>query len=100
LGEALPHVIRWFARWCRLDPDDPHVHLGPIAVAPTLQRTGIGTALMERYIEHLDNEGTAGYLETDREENVEFYRKFGFAVRYSEDLIGTPTWYMWRPARR
>lgn len=100
LGEALPHVIRWFARWCRLDPDDPHVHLGPIAVAPKLQRTGIGTALMEFYIEHLDSEGTAGYLETDREENVEFYRKFGFTVRHAEDLIGTPTWYMWRPARR
>jgi ribosomal protein S18 acetylase RimI-like enzyme len=99
LGQALPQVIRWFARWCRLDPADPHVHLGPIAVAPALQRQGIGTALMERYVEHLEQEKLAGYLETDRSENVAFYKRFGFFVRCSEDLLGMPTWYMWRPAQ-
>jgi GNAT superfamily N-acetyltransferase len=99
LGEALPQVIRWFARWCRLDPEDPHVHLGPIGVVPAMQRQGIGTALMRCYIEHLEQEKIAGYLETDRPENVEFYKKFGFVVCRVEELIGTPTWYMWRPAR-
>jgi GNAT superfamily N-acetyltransferase len=100
LGEAVPQVIRWFARWCRLDPEDPHLHLGPIGVAPALQGHGIGTALMQRYLEQLEREKTAGYLETDRPENVEFYKKFGFAVRRVEELIGTTTWYMWRPAQR
>jgi GNAT superfamily N-acetyltransferase len=98
LGEAIPQVIRWFTRWCHNDPDEPHVHLGPIGVAPKMQRRGVGTALMERYVEHLRQEKVAGYLETDRSENVEFYKKFGFAVENDEELIGTPTWYMWRPA--
>ena len=98
LGTALPQVIRWFGRWCRLDPEDPHVHLGPIAVAPKLQGQGIGTALMRRYVEHLEREEIAGYLETDRPENLPFYEKFGFTVRHSEDVLGAPTWYMWRPA--
>lgn len=98
LGEAIPQVIRWFTRWCHLDPEEPHVHLGPIGVAPNMQGQGAGTALMQRYVEHLDQQGAAGYLETDRAENVEFYKKFGFAVRHAEELIGTPTWYMWRPA--
>ncbi len=97
LGEAIPQVIKWFARWCHLDPDEPHVHLGPIGVAPEAQGQGIGTALMNRYIEHLDQERSAGYLETDKPENVEFYKTFGFVVRREELLIGTPTWYMWRP---
>jgi len=97
LGAAIPRVIQWFAKWCHLDPDEPHVHLGPIAVAPEAQGKGIGTALMNRYIEHLKQERAAGYLETDRPENVEFYKKFGFIVQREEQLIGTPTWYMWRP---
>jgi len=27
---------------------------------------------------------------------VEFYKKFGFVVQREEELIGMPTWYMWR----
>lgn len=96
LGEASPRVIAWFARWCHLDPVEPHIHLGPIGVAPELQGQGVGTALMNRYIEHLTQENIAGYLETDKPENVKFYEKFGFAVQLEEQLIGTPTWYMWR----
>jgi hypothetical protein len=53
---------------------------------------------MGRYIEHLEQENAAGYLETDRADNVEFYKKFGFVVQGNEELIGTPVWYMWRPA--
>ena len=98
LGEALPQVIHWFARWCRLDPEDPHVHLGPLAVSPALQGQGIGSALMRCYVQHLEQQRLAGYLETDRPENVPFYEKFDFTVRHSENLNGTPTWYMWRPA--
>ncbi len=96
LGEAIPHVIKWFVRWCHLDPEEPHVHLGPIGVAPDSQGQGIGTALMDHYIEHLKRERCAGYLETDRRENVKFYEKFGFLVEHEEVLIGTPIWYMWR----
>lgn len=98
LGEAIPQVVRWYSRWCRLDPDEPHLHLGPIGVAPSLQRQGAGTALMQCYVEHLARENIAGYLETDRWENVNFYQKFDFIVRREEELLGTPIWYMWRPS--
>jgi GNAT superfamily N-acetyltransferase len=98
LGDAIPQVIRWFARWSHLDPDVPHLHLGPLGVAPGMQRKGIGSALMRHYVEHLDQAKAAGYLETDRAQNVEFYKKFGFVVQGAEKVIGTPVWYMWRPA--
>lgn len=96
LGEALPQLVKWLSRWCRLDPEEPHVHLGPIGVAPAAQGQGVGTALMHRYIEYLKQERAAGYLETDRPENVGFYKRFGFLVQRHEVLIGTPIWYMWR----
>jgi GNAT superfamily N-acetyltransferase len=96
LGDALPQVIKWLSRWCRLDPEEAHVHLGPIGVAPEVQGQGFGTALMQRYVEYLEQEHAAGYLETDRPENVEFYQKFGFVIRHEEVLIGTRVWYMWR----
>ncbi|HEU4345924.1 MAG TPA: GNAT family N-acetyltransferase [Candidatus Binatia bacterium] len=96
LGGALPRVVKWFARWCRLDPDQPHVHLGPIAVSPEAQGQGVGTALMNRYMDHLKKEQAAGYLETDKAENVAFYKKFGFVVQREEELIGATIWYMWR----
>jgi GNAT superfamily N-acetyltransferase len=97
LGEAVPKFIQWFARWCHLDPQEPHVHLGPIGVAPKMQGKGVGSALMRYYLEHLEREKAAGYLETDRPENAKFYKKFGFVIRHQETLLGTPTWYMWRP---
>jgi ribosomal protein S18 acetylase RimI-like enzyme len=96
LGEAIPRVVKWFARWCHLDPEEAHVHLGPIGVHPDAQGQGIGTALMNRCLEHLKQEQAAAYLETDRPENVDFYKKFGFVVRHEEELIGTRVWYMWR----
>jgi GNAT superfamily N-acetyltransferase len=97
LGDALPRVVEWFSSWCRQDPAEAHVHLGPIGVSPKVQGQGVGTALMNYYIKHLESEGAAGYLETNKPENVEFYRKFGFVVRHEEEVIGTPNWYMWRP---
>ncbi len=96
LGEALPQVVKWMSRWCHLDPEESHVHLGPIGVAPAAQGQGVGTALMHRYLEYLKQERAAGYLETDRPENVGFYERFGFVVQRKEVLIGTPIWYMWR----
>ena len=97
LGDALPRVVEWFSCWCRQDPAEPHLHLGPIGVSPDLQGQGVGTALMNYYIDRLETEAIAGYLETNKPENVEFYRKFGFVVRQEEDVIGTSNWYMWRP---
>ena len=95
-GKASAPLMRWFVRWCHLDPDEPHLHLGPIGVAPQAQRQGVGTALMRCYLEHLRAEKLPGYLETDKPENLEFYEKFGFVVEHEEELIGAPTWYMWR----
>ena len=92
-------VVAWMAAWSKHDPREPHSHLGPIGVDPAAQGRRIGQQLMARYCEELDRTGTAGYLETDRPENVRFYRLFGFEIRDEILVLGVPNYFMWRKAR-
>lgn len=89
-------VLRWVSRWAAQDPDEPHVHLGPLAVDAHLQGQGIGSLIMAEHCRRLDERGEVGYLETDKAENVRFYRRFGYDVVGEEPVIGVPNWYMRR----
>jgi hypothetical protein len=55
---------------------------------------------MERYCEELDQAAAAGYLETDRPENVDFYKRFGFRVVETAPVLGVDNYFMWRASRR
>jgi ribosomal protein S18 acetylase RimI-like enzyme len=95
LSSAL-RVISWVSTWSKHDPKEPHSHLGPIGVEPEAQGRGAGRALMEKYCTELDRTGMAGYLETDRPENVEFYRRFGFVVTETAPVLGVESYFMRR----
>ncbi|MFE5670465.1 GNAT family N-acetyltransferase [Agromyces sp. NPDC056523] len=82
----------------RHDPSEPHVHLGPVSVDRGLRRQGIGGLLLIRHVAHLDTVGAVGYLETDRPEAVDFYRRFGYAVVGEAKVLGVPCWFMRRPS--
>jgi ribosomal protein S18 acetylase RimI-like enzyme len=89
-------VAAWVSNWAEHDPDEPHVHLGPLAVDAHLQGRGIGSRLMEEHCRRLDASGELGYLETDRRENVRFYERFGYEVVSEDDVIGVRNWFMLR----
>lgn len=91
---------KWLAAWGERDPDQPHSHLGPLAVDAHLQGRGIGSKMMAEYCLRLDARGEAAYLETDKRENVHFYERYGFAVIAQADVIGVPNWFMFRQPRR
>ena len=76
----------WFKEWAEHDPVEQHWHLGPVGVLPPYRGMGVGTALMKRFCSEVDNCSAKAYLETDLDENVRFYKKFGFE-RISESLI-------------
>ena len=95
LSSALK-VISWVSTWSRHDPSEPHSHLGPIGVEPEAQGQRVGSTLMEKYCAELDRTGMAGYLETDRPENVEFYRRFGFVVTETAPVLAVQTYFMRR----
>ena len=93
-------LAAWLSEWSKLDPAEPHLHLGPIGVDPEVQGRQIGRRLMEQYCQAQDQAGVAGYLETDRLENVEFYRRFEFEVTATRPVLDVPNYFMCRRARR
>jgi ribosomal protein S18 acetylase RimI-like enzyme len=91
-------VGSWLSAWSKHDPHDAHSHLGPIGVAPEAQGRHIGRQLMDHYCRQLDQGRHAGYLETDRPENVGFYARFGFEVVAEIPVLGVPNFLMKRQA--
>jgi ribosomal protein S18 acetylase RimI-like enzyme len=89
----------WISVWAGRDPQEPHVHLGPLAVDAHLQGQGIGSLIMQQHCHRLDATGEVGYLETDKPENVRFYQRFGFEVVGEEPVLDVPNWFMRRPPR-
>jgi ribosomal protein S18 acetylase RimI-like enzyme len=99
LRGAMARAAKLQGVWGQHDPKEPHWHLGPVGISPRLQGQGIGTQLMNRFCEMVDSDGRAAYLETDRPENVPFYKRFDFRVVGEEHILGVHNWFMWRDAR-
>ncbi len=95
---AMQRSLKFRGTWAKSDPKKPHWHLDPLGVTPDLQGKGIGSQLMEYYLNHVDQHGMAAYHETDRPENVQFYERFGYEVIGEETILDFPNWYMWRSA--
>ncbi len=89
-------VVAWTSAWTNRDPDEPHIHLGPLAVDRHLQGRGIGSLIMAEVIKRLDEAGAVGYLETDRAVNVSFYERFGFEVAEQAQVLRVTNWFMRR----
>ena len=71
-----------------LRPPGPHWILALLGVEPSVQRTGVGRALLGRLLAEADRSGRPVWLETDRSENVAFYAAAGFAVHETVVLEG------------
>jgi GNAT superfamily N-acetyltransferase len=76
-------------------------YLQLLACDPEHQRQGVGGALLEGVLGECDRDGIASYLETQKEDNLAYYRRFGYEL--SETLTpvkhGPPLWTMRREPR-
>lgn len=98
---AAGRTMRWLGAWSKQDPAARHSHLGPLAVDAYLQGMGIGSKLMHVYCARMDAAGEDAYLETDKDINVAFYKRFGFEVVREKNVLGITNWFMLRrPTRR
>jgi len=85
--------------FCTHDLDERHWHLGPVSVEPGLQGLGIGAAMLRPFCARMDDEGEVTWLETDKPENVVFYRRHGFEVVEEVEAHGLTSWFMRRDPR-
>jgi GNAT superfamily N-acetyltransferase len=84
----------------KLHPTEPHYYLEVIGTDPVKQGKGHGAALMNAVLEKADAEGVGAYLESSKDTNVPYYRKFGFEVVGEIHHPNGPTmWRMWRDPR-
>jgi len=82
-------------------PKEPHFYLYAIGARKNQQGKGIGGKLMEAGLARADSENMPVYLESTKEANVPFYRRFGFnVIEKTEPGHGCPPlWLMYREAK-
>ena len=77
----------------------PYIHLLIMGVSQEFQGKGFGGKLLRAVIEKAETERKPIYLETQKEENVNLYEKFGFSVKKKIILpepLNLPMWLMVR----
>ena len=79
-ASALDRLVRVGSVSAANDLGEDHWHVGPVAVEPGFQGTGIGHAVMRMLCDHFDDQGDLAWLETDKIENVSFYTSLGFEL--------------------
>ena len=81
-------------------PKEPHFYLAFIGVAPRLQGLGLGGAMLEANLKHVDAAHEAAYLENSNPKNARLYERAGFVARKNIAPPGAPPLIgMWRKAR-
>ena len=79
-GARLPLAARSSFLLESKHPRAPHWHLWALATDPARRGRGVATAVLQPVLRRCDDARVAAYLETAREGNVPFYRRFGFEV--------------------
>jgi len=80
----------------------PYIHLLIMGVSQEFQGKGFGGKLLRALIEKAETERKPIYLETQKEDNINFYEKYGFSVKKKIILpepLNLPMWLMVREAK-
>lgn len=91
----------YLATIAKTHPKEPHWYLYVLVADPSNQRGGVGTILMERGLTNIDEEGVGGNLETQNEDNLAYYGRFGYELRETLRPVtdDPPLFTMWRRPR-
>jgi GNAT superfamily N-acetyltransferase len=98
---SLVNGLRYLMAIEKVHPKEEHWYLQLLACDPEHQRQGVGTALLEGVLATCDAEGMPAYLETQKEDNLAYYRRFGFEPEATLNPVrtGPPLWTMRRSPR-
>lgn len=98
---AVLNGLRYLLAMDKAHPKESLWYLQLLACDPEHQRRGVGAALLEDVHAACDRAGIAAYLETQKEDNLVYYRRFGFEVTGTLSPVrgGPPLWTMRREPR-
>ncbi|HEX8066290.1 MAG TPA: GNAT family N-acetyltransferase [Thermoleophilaceae bacterium] len=100
IGRRSLLVLRGWERVEAEHPAAPHWYLAILGVDRSLQRTGVGSALLEPILDGCDRDEVPAYLESSNEANIPFYARHGFRVTGEVRMPRGPSvWPMWRDPR-
>jgi len=97
-------VLRDFTRLEHVHAAMPldHWYLSVLGTDPPRQGQGVGAAVMAPVLERCDEFAQGAYLESSKEANVPYYRRFGFEVvepfRFTNGPLIYPMWRDPQPA--
>ena len=80
-----------------------HIHLLMMGVSQEFQGKGFGGKLLRALIEKAEAEKKSIYLETQKENNVKLYEKYGFSVKKKiilSEPLNLPMWLMVRQVKK
>ena len=99
LGRRIASGMRLYAEIDRhhLRVREPHWYLAVLGCDPGWQRRGVGTSLLAPVLDQADREQVPAYLETQKADNVPWYRRHGFDVVADIRATGCPQ--MWAMRR-
>ncbi len=84
----------------KMHPHEPHWYLALLGTDPLVQGRGAGGRLLSPVLDLADNDGVPAYLETQKEQNLAFYARYGFTLANEIRLPGSPpVWTMRREPR-
>jgi GNAT superfamily N-acetyltransferase len=99
-GTRLLAAIPLFLEMERAHPHEPHFYLGVLGIDPTHQGRGLSKHLLGPTLARADAEKKPAYLETAKESNLAYYRRFGFEItREVRVESAPPLWCMLRAPR-
>jgi len=77
----------------------PHWYLANIAVEPEYQKRGYGSMLLQEMLVTIDQQNLSCYLETQNQQNISMYKKFGFKLLEEAVIPNTEIeyYFMLRP---
>jgi len=81
---------------------DPYLHLLIMGVSQEFQGKGFGGKLLRALVEKAETDEKPIYLETQKQENINFYEKYGFSVKKKIMLpepLNLPMWLMLRDVK-
>lgn len=77
----------------------PHFYINTFAVNPENQGKGIGSAILS-HIHQMSEQNLLSHgvaLDTQTEQNVDYYQRFGYDICNTAELENVNNWFMFRP---